>query len=69
MRGFFEGEPYHLTSRVCNCIRALAALYLPIYPAAIIDAYEVILSLETNFTPIEWSATSIHSNDKLWNVP
>ncbi len=34
--------PQHPSSRrVTNCIRALASLYLPIYPATIMDAYEV----------------------------
>ena len=34
-------QPPQPPCRVANCIRALAALYLPIYPAAINEAYEV----------------------------
>ncbi|GAX77838.1 hypothetical protein CEUSTIGMA_g5280.t1 [Chlamydomonas eustigma] len=32
-----------VTARVANCIRALASLFLPIYPATILDAYEIAL--------------------------
>ncbi|KAG1666777.1 hypothetical protein FOA52_004613 [Chlamydomonas sp. UWO 241] len=37
----FNRQQIEATTRVANAVRALAALYLPIYPATIMDAYEV----------------------------